>query len=124
MSTASSFIARTTIKAPDIEHRRKINFNIGKYNAAVPKGKQQFAELEKARMQAKNLKWEGIENLDTYLLQFEEKLTARGGRVIWAENAEQALQEILDYLLVKRLFVHAPVLFFSKIQNLKGPLPG
>ncbi len=95
MSTASSFIARTTVKAPDLEHRRKINFNIGKYNAAVPKGKLQFAELEKARMQAKNLKWEAIENLDKNLLAFEEKLTARGGRVVWAENAEQALQEVL-----------------------------
>ena len=95
MSTASSFLAHSAVKAPDLEHRRKISFNIGRYNAAVPKGKQQFADLEKARMQAKNLKWEGIENLDKNLLQFEEKLTARGGKVIWAENAEQALQEIL-----------------------------
>jgi L-lactate dehydrogenase complex protein LldF len=95
MSTASSFIARTTVKAPDIEHRRKINFNIGKYNASVPKGKQQFADLERARMVAKNLKWQGIENLDEQLLQFEEKFSARGGKVIWAENAEQALAEIL-----------------------------
>jgi L-lactate dehydrogenase complex protein LldF len=95
MSTATSFIARSTVKAMDAEHRRKINFNIGKYNAAVPKGKQQFAALELARQQAKNLKWEAIENLDKNLLQFEEKLTARGGKVIWAENADQALQEIL-----------------------------
>lgn len=95
MSTATSFLARSAVKGADLDHRRKISFNIGKYNAAVPKGKVQFAELEKARMQAKNLKWDGIENLDTYLLQFEEKLTARGGRVIWAENAEQALQEVL-----------------------------
>ena len=95
MSTATSFLARSAVKGADLDHRRKISFNIGKYNAAVPKGKVQFAELEKARMQAKNLKWNGIENLDTYLLQFEEKLTARGGKVIWAENAEQALQEIL-----------------------------
>ncbi len=96
MSTASSFIARSTVKSPDIEHRRKINFNIGKYNAAVPKGKLQFADLERARMVAKNLKWQGIENLDKNLLQFEEKLTARGGKVIWAENAEQALAEVLS----------------------------
>jgi len=95
MSTATSFLARSAVKGADLDHRRKISFNIGKYNAAVPKGKVQFADLETARMQAKNLKWDGIENLDTYLLQFEEKLTARGGKVIWAENAEQALQEVL-----------------------------
>jgi L-lactate dehydrogenase complex protein LldF len=95
MSTASSFIARSANKASDIEHRRKINFNIGRYNASVPKGKLQFADLETARKQAKNLKWEAIEHLDKNLLNFEEKLTARGGKVIWAENAEQAQQEIL-----------------------------
>lgn len=95
MSTASSFIARSTSKAADLEHRRKINFNIGKYNAVVPKGKKQFLKLEDARMHAKMRKWEAIEHLDTYLLEFEKNFTARGGKVIWAENAEQALQSIL-----------------------------
>ena len=33
---ASEFIARSTAKAADIEHREKIKFNIGKYNAVVP----------------------------------------------------------------------------------------
>jgi L-lactate dehydrogenase complex protein LldF len=32
------FLASSTVKAADREHRRKINFNIGKYNAVVPKG--------------------------------------------------------------------------------------
>jgi L-lactate dehydrogenase complex protein LldF len=96
MSTASSFIARTKSKAPDIEHRRKINFNIGKYNASVPKGKTQFRELENTRMQAKNLKWEAIEQLDKSLLQFEEQFTQRGGKVIWAQNTEEAQTAILE----------------------------
>lgn len=95
MSTASSFIARSTVKAADLDHRRKINFNIGRYNALVPGGKQQFSELEEARMQAKNRKWEALENLDKNLLQFEENFMARGGKVIWAEHAEDALREIL-----------------------------
>ena len=43
---SSSFIAKSTEKAADIEHRRKINFNIARYNAVVPKGKQQFTELD------------------------------------------------------------------------------
>ena len=37
-NTAATFIAKSTIKAADLEHRRKINFNIGKYNAVVPIG--------------------------------------------------------------------------------------
>ena len=94
MSTASSFIAKSTIKAADLEHRRKINFNIGKYNAVVPMGKAQFSELPEARERSKNIKWDAIEHLDKYLLEFEQKITSRGATVIWAENTQQALDEI------------------------------
>lgn len=93
-NTAASFIAKSTIKAADLEHRRKINFNIGKYNAVVPIGKQQFNNVMSAREQAKNIKWNAIENLDKHLEVFEQKITARGAKVIWAEDAQQALDEI------------------------------
>src|SRR6201994_1934077 len=93
--TAASFIARSTIKAEDMDHRRKINFNIGRYNAVVPQGKQQFEELNLARERAKNIKWRAIETLDKQLEEFEAIFTKRGGRAIWAENSEQALAEIL-----------------------------
>ncbi len=92
--TASSFIAKSTIKAADIEHRRKINFNIGKYNAVVPQGKMHFANIMGAREHAKNTKWRAIENLDAYLELFEKQITARGAKVLWAETAEQALEQI------------------------------
>jgi hypothetical protein len=69
-NTAASFIAKSTIKAADLEHRRKINFNIGKYNAVVPIGKQQFSNVLNAKEQAKNIKWDAIEHLDTYLEEF------------------------------------------------------
>lgn len=93
-NTAASFIAKSTIKAADLEHRRKINFNIGKYNAVVPIGKQQFSNVLNAKEQAKNIKWDAIEHLDTYLEEFEKKITARGAKVIWAEDAQQALDAI------------------------------
>src|SRR6516225_9837650 len=93
--TASSFLARSTVKAGDLDHRRKINFNIGKYNAVVPFGKQQFSELNLARERAKNIKWRAIETLDTLLENFETHFSGRAGKVIWAENAGQALEEIL-----------------------------
>jgi L-lactate dehydrogenase complex protein LldF len=92
--TAASFIAKSTIKAADLEHRRKINFNIGKYNAVVPIGKQQFTNVMDARERAKNAKWEAIEHLDRYLIEFEKKITARGARVVWAEDTAQSLDEI------------------------------
>ena len=101
--TATTFIAKSTIKAADKEHRRKINFNIGKYNAVVPQGKQQFADLNLAREKAKNIKWRAIEKLDRYLEEFEANISKRGTKVIWAENAEQALQEDWKNLCSKKL---------------------
>ena len=92
--SASTFIAKSTIKSADLNHRQKINFNIGKYNAAVPQGKQQFNDVLGARELAKNTKHKAIENLDLYLEEFEKKITARGAKVIWAENDEQALEAV------------------------------
>lgn len=94
--TADLFIAQSTIKAQDLEHRRKINFNIGKYNETVPKGKEQFDNLHLARERAKNIRWRAIETLDQQLEDFELQFSKRGGKVIWAENSEQAIQEILN----------------------------
>jgi L-lactate dehydrogenase complex protein LldF len=92
--SASSFIAKSTVKAEDKEHRRKINFNISKYNAVVPQGKQQFSDVNLARERAKNIKWKAIETLDKQLETFEAAIIKRGAKVIWAETAEQALEEI------------------------------
>lgn len=96
MSHSASFIAKSTIKAADLDHRRKINFNIGRYNAAVPLGKKQFARLEMARMQAKNTKWQAVEHLDKSLETFEKNFTANGGKVIWAQTSGDALKAILE----------------------------
>ena len=89
------FLAKSKGRAQDLEHRRKINFNIGKYNAVVPMGKQQFSDLHLARERAKNIKWRAIETLDQQLENFETAFTARGGKVIWAEDAAGARKEIL-----------------------------
>lgn len=97
MSAASEiFKKKSSEKAAEIDHRRKINFNIGRYNAAVPNGKLQFLHVDLARELAKNIKWKALENLDKYLEQFEKKFRERGGKVIWAENANQAIEEILN----------------------------
>lgn len=91
---ASSFDTKSSEKAVDLEHRRKLNFNISKYNAVVPKGKAQFPDLTRVRELAKNKKWEAIEHLDLYLTQFEDQITKRGAKVFWAEDSDQALNFI------------------------------
>jgi L-lactate dehydrogenase complex protein LldF len=97
----SVFLAKSEIKAHDLEHKRKLAFNIGKYNDAVVKGKRQFDNLDVARQKAKNVKWKTIEHLDTYLEQFEKNFTARGGKVIWAETAEEAVEAVLQICQAK-----------------------
>lgn len=92
---ASTFLADSEKKVADLSHRQTINHNIGKYNTAVKAGKHQFADLQTARERAKNIKWRALEHLDKHLEDFESNFTRRGGKVIWAETAQQALDEIL-----------------------------
>ena len=99
--TANSFIAKSTIKAADIEHRRKISFNIDKYLQQVKNGVLQFPDLSLVRERAKNIKWRAIETLDQHLEDFELQFTKRGGKVIWAENDKQAVEEILNICKAK-----------------------
>lgn len=98
---SSSFVAKSTVKAGDKEHRRKINFNISRYNAVVPMGKQQFTDVHLAREKAKNIKWKAIETLDEQLQTFETQITRRGAKVLWAETAEEALQEVMKICQAK-----------------------
>ena len=93
--TSDIFLAKSTVKAADLQHRRTINFNIGRYNAVVPKGKEQFDNVHLARERAKNTKWRAIETLDQQLEEFELNFSKRGGKVIWAEDAAQAIDEIV-----------------------------
>ena len=92
---ASDFIEKSIEKTADRDHRQKINFNIGRYDAVVPGGKEQFENLNLAREKAKNIKWKAIESLDKQLERFEAGISKRGAKVIWAETAEEATEEIL-----------------------------
>ena len=91
---AADFTSKSKEKAEDKAHRKTINFNISKYNAVVPQGKQQFSELDLARERAKNIKWRAIETLDSQLETFEATITKRGANVMWAEDAKDALDII------------------------------
>jgi len=95
MSNADIFLTKSEKVAQDLAHRRKINFNIGRYNEKVPEGKVQFNNVAIVREQAKNIKWRAIESLDKQLELFELNFTRRGGKVIWAETAAEALEAVL-----------------------------
>lgn len=90
-----TFLDKSAVMAADLRHRNTINYNIGKYNAVVPIGKSQFEDVSFAREKAKNTKWKALETLDVQLETFEKKFIANGGKVIWAENAQQACEAVL-----------------------------
>ena len=85
-------------RAFDLEQRRRLNFNIGKYDAAVTRGLSQYQNLELAKRRAANIKHKVINNLDKYLVEFENKFERRGGKVIWATGEKEAQKEILNII--------------------------
>lgn len=99
MSIASEeFLVAAENKAFDLDHRRIINFNIGRYDASVERGLSGFANLEHAKKKGHVIKWRVMENLDKVLPEFEANFQRRGGKVIWANDAEEANKEILNII--------------------------
>lgn len=100
------FLADSRGKAFDKKHRATIAFNMKRYDEAVIKGKQQFVDLNMARKRAAIRKHYVIENLEDHLKTFEQQFSARGGKVIWAQDAyeaQRAILEIFEQHYVKRV---------------------
>ncbi len=92
------FIKESEKKAFNLEHRNKINFNISKYNVAVEKGKKQYKDLDLAKKRAASIKHKVINELEKYLLEFVANFEKGGGKVIWAQDKEEAVSEILTIM--------------------------
>lgn len=82
----------------DLIHRGKIHFNISKYNAAVIKGNERYADRERAKKIAANKKRYALEHLDELLVQFEENHTKNGGKVLWALDSKEAILHITSII--------------------------
>lgn len=78
----------------DKNHRKTIKYNIAQYDAAVEKGINIYSNLELARNRAGHIKYKVLNDLDKYLIEFEDNFTKNGGKVIWATNATEANREI------------------------------
>jgi len=95
-NAASEFLRQAVTKSTDLGHRHIIRQGIDKYNEAFERGRARFFNWEAAREQCREVKSEAVNHLDHYLLEFEEKVKARGGHVYWAENSEEARTYITD----------------------------
>ncbi|SEM99094.1 L-lactate dehydrogenase complex protein LldF [bacterium A37T11] len=96
MSSAHSeeFLSASAQKAFVPEHRQIMDYNIAQYNKAVAAALPGFANLEQLKRKAHLLKWKVIENLDKLLPDFEANFLKNGGKVIWANDAAEARDEI------------------------------
>lgn len=90
----AAFLKDSAVKAFEPRHRQIINHNIDKYDTAVQDGLPRFQHLENAKRKAHIIKWRVMENLDKLLPEFESNFLRKGGKVIWANDAEEARQEI------------------------------
>lgn len=97
-SRARKFLSDAEHKAFDPVHRQTLKYNIGKYEVAVQKGLHQYIDIESARQRAARQKEYCINNLEQHLVEFESRFTARGGRVIWANDAKEAVSAIVKIL--------------------------
>jgi len=92
------FLEDSAKKSFDLDHRKTIQFNMGRYNTAVLRGKQQYLNLAMARRQASLKKYRSVENLENSLKEFEQNFNKRGGKVLWAQHADEARKLILEIL--------------------------
>jgi L-lactate dehydrogenase complex protein LldF len=89
-TAAQRFLQDAAVKSADLVHRELIRRGMDSYDAAHLKGRARIKDWEAARQKCQEIKREAINHLDRYLLQFEEKVTSRGGHVFWATNGEEA----------------------------------
>ncbi len=101
MRKQEEFLATTEVLSFDKETRHKVQFAVRQYENAVVHGREQYANLELAKERAAYIRWKVIDNLDKYLIEFESSVIRKGGKVIWASDAQTALHEI-DQILLKR----------------------
>jgi L-lactate dehydrogenase complex protein LldF len=97
-NTAEEFLVASEEKAFEMDHRRIINYNIDKYDNAVERGLSRMINLDNSKKKGHAIKWKVMENLDKYLPEFESNFQKRGGKVIWANDAEEANREILNII--------------------------
>ncbi len=77
------------------EVRKIITQNNVRFIKAFDNSKLQYADLDLAKAKAARIKHKVLHELDKHLIEFETNFVQRGGKVLWTQNEEEAIQEIL-----------------------------
>lgn len=88
------FIMRAAESIKNPEQQNLVIEVLNKHEKKVANGFRHYSKLSVARQRAGYLKNKVINELDRYLIEFEDNFLANGGKIIWAQNAEEAKLEI------------------------------
>lgn len=94
MSTSHQFSQASHKIAFDVQHRKTIQFNIARYDAAVEKGMARYKDVELAKRNAAAIKRDVMANWEKYLIEFESNCISNGCEVIWASDSNEANEHI------------------------------
>ncbi len=99
MSKKSKLFLKDSNKvAFDRLHRKKIKFNISKYEAAIAKGELRYNNIEQTRRKVASKKRNILDNLYNYLLEWENNAKNNGIEVLWAKDAKEAQEYLIKIL--------------------------
>lgn len=91
---AREFLLAAVRQSANSTQRKAIRNAIGHYDASARTGRARFLDWDAARQRCHEIKWDALNHLDKYLLEFERNVKARGASVFWAETAEDARQYV------------------------------
>ena len=90
----AQFLKDTAKISFDENHRKIIDFNISRYEKAVETGKKQYIDLDLAKDRAARIKLNVVNDLEHYLKEFALNFSKNGGQIIWAEDANSAINAV------------------------------
>ena len=101
-SFENEFRGSATKLTADLRHRALIRTSLKGYEKNRDEKRAGFQSWELARQAAAEAKWEAVNHLDKYLLEFVDNLNKRGSKVFWASTAEDARNYILNLAREKK----------------------
>ena len=90
------FHADAAVTTTDEPRRAAVRRALKNYEVARDRTKSTFTDWKQARAAASTVKHEAVNHLDRYLAEFEERFSARGGKVFWARDSRQARDYIVQ----------------------------
>ena len=94
MKTENKFFEAIESVAFNKEHKTLLQQKLNTCVNHTTVAKSFYSDLELARTRASFLKSKSLDNLDKYLIEFESNFIKRGGKVIWAQDNDEAIKEL------------------------------